>query len=106
MADMQERISRRELGRRGMLGVAAIALPAGVLGQEPEKPKVDPKMPDKVAAIEAKLAKPLSDKVKELLKGSIVASEGAMVERLKHALPENSEPCFLYRVSPKRGKGR
>lgn len=99
---MSETISRRELGRRGLIGVATLALPSlGLNQQTPEAPKPDPKIDEKIARIEAKLAKPLSERAKEIMKGSIAASEAASETRWKAKLPENSEPCFTYHATPK-----
>lgn len=104
---MAEKISRRELARRGLLGAAALAVPSLLTAQEanPPAPKPDPDIEQKVAKIEAKLAKPLSPKAKELLKAAIPNTEASAVNRLKHTLPENSDPCFMYVVTPvvKRG---
>jgi hypothetical protein len=97
---MSEKITRRELAKRGLIGAAALAVPAILKAQDaPAAPKPDPEIDKKVAAIESKLAKPLSDKAKTLLKNSIAGSEGNTVARLKHVLPENSEPCFMYAVT-------
>ncbi|MEA2554436.1 MAG: hypothetical protein QOJ65_2612 [Fimbriimonadaceae bacterium] len=97
---MPEKISRRELAKRGLLGAAALAVPAVLKAQDTqEKPKVDPDIDRKIALIESKLAKPLSDRARELLKASISNNENNSTNRLKHKLPENSEPCFVYHVT-------
>ena len=104
---MTEKISRRELARRGLIGAAALAVPSLLTAQEatPPAPKVDPDIDKKVANIEAKLAKPLSPKAKELLKAAIPTTESAATNRLKHTLPENSEPCFIFAVTPVAKRG-
>lgn len=101
---MSEKISRRELAKRSLLGAAALAVPSLLLAQDPTPaPKVDPDIDRKMALIESKLAKPLSDKAKELLKPAIANNEGNGAERLKHPLPENSEPAFAFTVTPVGG---
>ena len=98
---MPEKISRRELARRGLLGAAALAVPSLLPAQETQPaPKPDPEMDRKIEAIESKLAKPLSPRAKEILRSYIGNSEGAATSRLKHRLPENSEPCFTFLVTP------
>lgn len=102
---MSEKISRRELAKRGLITAAALSMPAILKAQEtPAAPKPDPEIDRKVAKIEAKLAKPLSEQAKTLLKTSIANNENNGVARLKHTLPENSEPCFMYAVTPAGGK--
>jgi hypothetical protein len=103
---MSEKISRRELGKRSLLGAAALSVPGLLLAaQDPtHAPKVDPDIDRKVALIESNLAKPLSDKAKELLKPAIANNENNGAERLKHPLPENTEPCFMFTVTPVGGK--
>ena len=102
---MSEKISRRELAKRGLIGAAALTVPALLKAQDATPPpKPDPDIDRKVALIESKLAKPLSDKAKELLKPAIANNENNATERLKHPLPENSEPCFMFAVTPVGGK--
>jgi hypothetical protein len=102
---MSEKISRRELAKRGLIGAAALTVPAVLKAQDPAPaPKVDPDIDRKLALIESKLSKPLSAKAKELLKASIANNEGNGATRLKHRLQENSEPCTMYAVSPKENK--
>lgn len=94
---MPEKISRRELAKRSLLGATALALSPLVKAQETAPAaKPDPDIDRKVALIESKLAKPLSAEARELLKGAIPGNEGNAAARLKHTLPENSAPCFVY----------
>lgn len=99
---MSEKISRRELARRSLLGAAALTLPSLLSAQETqEAPKPDPDLDRKVSLVESKLAKPLTPEARELLKGAVANNENNGTTRLKHRLPENSEPCFTYIVTPK-----
>lgn len=102
---MSEKISRRELAKRSLLGAAALTVP-GLLNAQATTPapKPDPDIDRKVALIESNLAKPLSDKAKELLKPAIANNENNGAERLKHPLPENTEPAFMFTVTPVGGK--
>jgi len=102
---MSEKISRRELAKRGLLGAAALTVPALLKAQyAAPAAKPDPDIDRKVGLIESKLSKPLSDKAKDLLKPAIANNEGNGAARLKHALQENSEPCFMFAVTPVGGK--
>ena len=102
---MSEKISRRELAKRSLLGAAALSVPGLLMAQDPTPaPKPDPDIDRKMALIESNLAKPLSDKAKQLLKPAIANNENNGAERLKHPLPENTEPCFMFTVTPVRGK--
>lgn len=97
---MSEKISRRELAKRGLLGAAALTVPTILKAQDPAPaPKTDPDIERKVSLIESKLSKPLSDKAKALLKPAIANNEGNGAARLKHTLHENSEPCFMFTVT-------
>ena len=97
---MSEKISRRELAKRGLIGAAALSVPAILKAQDPApSPKPDPDIDRKLALIESKLSKPLSDRAKELLKPAITNNENNGANRLKHTLQENSEPCFMYAVT-------
>ncbi len=102
---MSEKISRRELAKRGLLGAAALTVPAILKAQDPAPaPKPDPDIDKKVANIESKLSKPLSDKAKTLLKPAVANNEANGAARLKHTLHENSEPCFMFAVTPLNAK--
>lgn len=98
---MSEKISRRELAKRGLMGAAALTVPALLKAQD-QTPvaKVDPDIDRKMTLIEGKLSKPLSDKAKDLLKAAIGVNEGNGNDRLKHTLKENSEPAFMFAVTP------
>jgi hypothetical protein len=97
---MSDKISRRELAKASLLGAAVLVLPTTGTAQETTKPPttdIDP-----VAMVEKKLAKPLSERAKELLKTSLNDSRQAAEARLATKLPENSEPCFVYFATPAR----
>jgi hypothetical protein len=102
---MPEKISRRELAKRGLLGAAALTVPSLLKAQDTAPAaKPDPDIDRKMSLIESKLSKPLSDKAKELLKPAIANNEKNGSDRLKHTLTENSEPCFMFVVTPQEGK--
>ena len=102
---MSDKITRRDLAKRGLLGAAALAVPSLLKAQDPAAaPKPDPEIDKKVALIEGKLSNPLSDRAKELLKPAIANNENNSAQRLKHTLQENSEPCFMFAVTPVEGK--
>jgi hypothetical protein len=88
---MPEKISRRELGKATLLGAAALSLPA--MAQQPTPPNVSEA---EIEAVEKKLAKPLSPKAKEIIKGSLNDIKNASAARWEAKLPENSEPSFTY----------
>lgn len=98
---MSEKISRRELAKRSLLGAAALTVPAILKAQDAAPAtKPDPDIDRKVGLIESKLSKPLSDKAKELLKPAIANNEGNGAARLKHTLKENSEPSYSFSITP------
>lgn len=89
---MPEKISRRELGKATLLGAAALSLPA--MAQQPTPP---PNVTEsEIEAVEKKLAKPLSPRAKEIIKGSLNDLKNNSTARWEAKLPENSEPCFTY----------
>ena len=100
---MPEKISRRELAKRGLLGAAALAMPQ-LGGAQTTKPEDDPVIDQEMAMIEKQLAKPLSDEAKKLTRTSIKNSRDAAKERLKTRLPETSEPCTVFVVYPREKK--
>ena len=90
---MPEKLSRRELGKATLLGAAALSLPA-MAQQTPTPP---PNVTEaEIDAVEKKLAKPLSPRAKEIIKGSLNDIKNASAARWESKLPENSEPCFTY----------
>ena len=52
------------------------------------------------------LAKPLSSEAAELLEKALEERETASENRLKSALPENSEPCTTYRAEPREVRSK
>lgn len=89
---MPEKISRRELGKATLLGAAALSLPAA-MAQQPAPPNITEA---EIETVEKKLAKPLSPRAKEIIKGSLNDLKNASAARWEAKLPENSEPCFTY----------
>lgn len=49
-----------------------------------------------MAAIDKKLAKPLTKKARELTLTQLKNNKQYLKDRYKFDLPENSEPCFVY----------
>jgi hypothetical protein len=90
---MASKTTRRELLRAGVTGAAAVAAGAAVAQDTKAEVPVD------TSAVEAQLAKPLSDPAKKLLKGAVRNVANAHKERLKFKLPENSEPCTIFVAS-------
>ena len=46
------------------------------------------------------LAKPLTPANEKLAETALAGVKDASVQRLKHKLPENSEPCMIFQVRP------
>jgi len=90
---MEKRISRREFGKLAAVASAA-AISPGLLAK--------PNGADDVSDLEAKLAAPFSEEARKIAAESLAAVERAAERRLKHKLPENSEPVTVF--IPRRGK--
>jgi len=84
---MSERTSRRDLMKLGLAGAASLAVPTASAHDSP-KPQEAPA-----------LAKPLTGEAKRLYDEMLKGVQNNAKERLKHPLPENSEPCFIYRAT-------
>jgi hypothetical protein len=93
---MPQKISRREVTKRGLLGAAALAMPTLTTAQEKKQEPPDPAIDQELAMIEKQLAKPLSEEARKLTRATIKNSSDAAKERLKTKLPENSEPCTIF----------
>jgi len=93
---MTDKPSRREILGKGALAAASLAIPLTVTAQEPPK-----EAPIDTSEVEKNLAKPLSDEAKKLLPNAVKSNRANHENRLKTPLPENSEPCFVYPVTPK-----
>ncbi|MEP0766356.1 MAG: twin-arginine translocation signal domain-containing protein [Fimbriimonadia bacterium] len=84
---MKHPVSRREfLAVSAALGVAG-ALPSQA--QQTSEPEVD--------AVVSQLSTDLSDEHKSLLAEAVKGNAEAVRARRRYALPENSEPCFVFR---------
>ena len=86
----------RKPTRRAVLTAGAGIL-AGAAAAQVEK--VPPKGAAPADSVEAQLARPLSAEAKRLLEGALKTVENARADRLKFKLPENSEPCTVYRAA-------
>ena len=91
---MSEKISRRRLGALA-LGAAAASL-ASPSQKEAAKDENAAEITGDMAAIDKKLAKPLSKKARELTLTQLKNNKQYLKDRYKFDLPENSEPCFVY----------
>ncbi len=77
------------------------------LGRRPRRLKANQTWHDiPVEATVNNLAKPLSPEAMELLKKSLKDVETASQSRLNTALPENSEPCTIYRAEPREVRSK
>jgi hypothetical protein len=92
---MSQRISRRELTRRGLIGMAALATPSVVLAKAQDAPK--PAVADSdLANIEKQLAKPMPESAKKLLKAAVQNNRGNAEARMKFNIPDAAEPATMY----------
>lgn len=93
---MPQRISRRNLVKRAAGAAAGLAAPA-LLGAWQQPPsEQEAKLDAELAVVEAQLARPLSPQAKALTRQAIAANRAAVAQRLRFALPENSEPCARF----------
>jgi hypothetical protein len=97
-----QKISRRDFGKRAAGAAACLALPTAILAQSPAA-EPDPIVSDaEVEDIQKKLAKPLNDDARKILRADLVSQKKDTAARLKVSLPEQSEPCFIFVATPKR----
>jgi len=94
---MAKQPSRREILGVAAAGLASVAVPTLATAQTPPTP---------TPTMETNFAKPLSPEAKRLLEEALKGIQNSSQERLKTKLPENSEPCFDYIVSPREVKKR
>jgi hypothetical protein len=98
-----QKISRRDFGVRAAGVAAALAVPSVLRAQTPTPAEPDPVVTDaEIDDVQKKLAKPLSDDAKKILKADLVSQKKDTAARLKVILPEQSEPCFIFVSTPKR----
>ncbi|MCB8933473.1 MAG: hypothetical protein M9921_00855 [Fimbriimonadaceae bacterium] len=81
-------MSRRRFGK--------VALTAGLASVAGAAAAVPAAQSGEVEELEKQLATPFSPESKPLVGGALKAVRDASKERMKHALPENSEPCTRY----------
>ena len=96
---MADKISRRDFASRAAVVAAGIAAAPLLRAQDkaPDKPLVtDAEM----EAVQQKLAKPLNEDEKKILRDDLVNQKNDTKKRLDYKLPENSEPCFVYNATP------
>lgn len=92
---MPNKISRRDFAAKAAGVVAGIAAAPLLKAQAPTEEK-PPVTDAEIADVQAKLAKPLSEEAKKILKDDLSSQKTDTKNRLKVNLPENSEPCFTY----------
>ena len=96
---MSQKISRRELGRRSALGLAALAVPGAAFSQA--SPPPPPVSDFELENVEKQLASPLSAEAKKLLKPAIENSKSNSINRKKTKLVDCSEPATVYHIQPR-----
>lgn len=84
---MKHPVSRREF--------LAVSAALGVAGALPARAQLQPN-PD-VEHVVSQLATDLSDEHRRLLADAVQGIAEAAKARRRYALPENSEPCFVFR---------
>ena len=98
---MPQKISRRDFTKKAA-GVAAGLAAAPLLRAQDSIPAEKPPVSDaEIQSVQDKLAKPLSDEAKKILRDDLSSQKTDTKNRLKVNLPENSEPCFTYIPSSK-----
>lgn len=85
---MPKRITRREFSKLSVLSAVSAGLVSAASGGDPG-----------VQGAETQLAKPLPEDTKRLLVTANKNLEFLTKSRMKHKLPENSEPCTVYIVT-------
>lgn len=98
---MSEKLSRRDFNRRAV-GAAAVAAVAPLAQGQATQPKPPAVTDAEVTHVLQQLAKPLPDAAKKILRDDLANMKSTREQRLKHKLPENSEPCFVFVPTPKR----
>jgi hypothetical protein len=101
---MSEKFTRRDFALRAA-GVAAALAAAPLLKAQETKPDDKPQVSDaEMEVVEKKLAKPMPDEAKKILKDDLSSQKSDTKKRLAFNLPENSEPCFVFIATPKNEK--
>lgn len=100
---MPESLSRRDFAKRAALVAAGVAVAPLLRAQEKEAPKPEI-TEDEIKAVEKQLAKPMSEEARTILKTTLKNNRDTYEARMKAKLPENSEPCFVFQVTPAGGK--
>jgi hypothetical protein len=97
-----QKISRRDFGLRAAGAAAGLALSPALMAQvKPTEP--DPTVTDtEVDDVQKKLAKPLTEDARKIVKADLVSQKKDTAARLKVKLPEQSEPCFIFVISAKK----
>ncbi len=102
-----QKISRRVFGARAASAAAALAVPSVLLAQAQTPAEPDPVVTDaEIDDVQKKLAKPLGDDAKKILKADLASQKKDTAARLKVNLPEQSEPCFIFVSTPKKQAGK
>lgn len=96
---MAQKISRREALKAAGAAACAAASPA-LFAQTPAPADKPPVSDEEMADVEKKLAKPLPEDAKKILKDDLSSQKSDTKKRLEVKLPENSEPCFIFVPTP------
>lgn len=90
---MSDDLSRRKLLKSAAVATTSMAIPIAM-------------SQDKAQGLEKQLKVELSGEAKALLKTSLHQLEQASTLRHSFKLPENSEPCFRFVVTPAKGRNQ
>lgn len=92
-----ERLSRRAFVVKSASGAAGVLVLGGSgLAGRVEAKENAPK-PDPLSDAEGLLFKPLSEEARKLARPSIEQTRAVTAARSSFKLPENSEPCFVFK---------
>lgn len=92
------------LSRRNLLAGSA-AVGAGLLGVKSAQASQKPDLAGSVKAVESQLAEPLNSESAKLLPDAVAEIQMTSKARLRHKLPENSEPSMIFKAMPKEVRG-
>lgn len=100
------RMTRRELGRlaagsvAGALAASAVSGVGAAAAQEPPKSEIDTRL----ALIEKSRGGPLPEEQRRAVLKSIQSTEEAWARGRQFPVPDGTEPNFLFRPTPSKGR--
>lgn len=93
-------VSRRRLIKSAAVAATGVAV-SGALAQDAKpNPQVNAESEDLIGTLKAKF----NDQESKYLRVAVDGVNQASISRLKHPIPENSEPSFAFRVTPLTGQ--